>query len=56
MSLVSVEPALHEHDGDPVEGSEEQPGDVSGHGRHGEVGDLVVGEHVAVVQQVSQTG
>jgi len=56
MPLISVEPALHEHDGDPVEGSEEHPGDVTRDRGHREVRDLGVRERVAVFQQVSQTG
>ena len=54
MSLVGVESTLHEHDGDPVQGAEEQPGLVARHRRLGKVGDVGVGEHVHVVQEIAQ--
>ena len=56
MSLVSMESSLHEHDRDAVKSAEEKPWHVTGDCRHGEVWDLVVGEDVTVLQQVSQTG
>lgn len=54
VSLVGVEPALHEHDADALEEAEEQPGLVAGHGGLGEEGDLVVREHVGLGQEVRQ--
>ena len=56
MPLVGVEPSLHQHDRDPVQSSKEESGNVAGDGGHREVGDLVVGKDVAVLEQASQSG
>ena len=56
VTLVGMESPLHEHHCHTLQGSKEESGHVTGDGRQREVGDLVVGEDVAVLNQVSQAG
>lgn len=55
VAFVGMESSLHKHDTDPVQHAKEKSGLVTGHGGDRKVGNVLVLEHIRIVEEIGET-